>query len=271
MAFFRNYSNETVSRSVLEEKGQRQSVNRFHNSVGNEDVDLTSSEKEFDMNVDVRDQSEGEPDYANRLQNEEAANDSVEVRVSNMQPSGRRTAMTGKWGSTFWKDCQPMQSHGGSESGQDSDCRNVVGSEYNSSDGKEERLQSKPAAVSIVRTSRVLNDSEDFDGGDDEDNNDDADYEEDDGDEDDPDDADFEPDYAVTSGRAVNKDKDWDVEDSEEDDASEEELDPSDEDDSYYEKKPKVSRRGKGGHSVKSTKEHKFYHGTGRPRREIIF
>lgn len=63
------------------------------------------------------------------------------------------------------------------------------------------------------------------------------------------------------------QDKDWDVEDSEEDDASEVELDPSDEDDSYYEKKPKVSQRGKGGHSVKSTKERKFYHGTGRPRR----
>lgn len=235
MAFFRNYSNETVSRSVLEEKGQRQGLNRFHSSVGNEDVDLTSSEKEFDMNMDVRDRSEDEPDYVNRLQNEEAANDSVEVRVSNMQPSGRRTAMTGKWGSTFWKDCQPMQSRGGSESGQDSDCRNAVGSEYNSSEGKEERLdsedddgakdavkgqrghsdvpademlsdeyyeqdgeeqsdlihysglhhsrpQSKPAAVSIVRNSRVLNDSEDFDGGDDEDNNDDADYEEEDGD-----------------------------------------------------------------------------------------
>lgn len=40
-----------------------------------------------------------------------------------------------------------------------------------------------------------------------------------------------------------------------------------DDDDSYYAKKPKVSRRGKGGNNVKSTKERKFYHGTGRPRR----
>lgn len=64
-----------------------------------------------------------------------------------------------------------------------------------------------------------------------------------------------------------HQDKDWDIEDSEEDDASEEELDPSDEDDAYYEKKPKVSRRGKGGHGVKSTKERKFHHGTGRSRR----
>lgn len=238
MAFFRNYSNETVSRSALEEKGQGQSVNRIHNSVGNEDVDLTSSEKEFDMNMDVQDQSEGEPDYANR--NEIAANDSNGVGVSNSQPSGRRTAMTGKWGSTFWKDCQPMHNRGGSDSGQDSDCRNVVGSEYNSSDGRGERLdsedddgakdagkgqrghsdvpademlsdeyyeqdgeeqsdlmhysgfpnaigsnsrpQSKPAAINSVRTSRVLNDNEDFNGGDDDNNNDDADYEEEDGD-----------------------------------------------------------------------------------------
>uniref|UniRef100_A0A6P3YYV6 protein CHROMATIN REMODELING 5 isoform X1 n=1 Tax=Ziziphus jujuba TaxID=326968 RepID=A0A6P3YYV6_ZIZJJ len=325
MAFFRNYSNETVSRSVLEEKGQGQSVDRIHNSVGNEDVDFTSSEKEFDMNMDVQDQSEGEPDYANRLHNEVAANDSNGVGVSNFQPSGRRTAMAGKWGSTFWKDCQPMHTRGGSDSGQDSDYRNVVGSEYNSSDGRGERLdsedddgakdagkgqrghsdvpademlsdeyyeqdgeeqsdlmhysgfhnpvgsnsrpQSKPAAVNIVRTSRVLNDNEDSDGGDDDDNNDDADYEEEDGDEDDPDDADFEPDFGVTSGRSANKDKDWDVEDSEEDDASIDAQELSDEDDSYYAKKPKVSRRGKGGNNFKSIKERKFYYGTGRSRR----
>ena len=139
MAFFRNYSNETVSRSVLEEKGQGKSVDRIQ-SVGNEDVDVTSSEKEFDMNMDAHDQSEGELD--DRSQNEATVDDGG-IRVANLQPSGRRNAMAGKWGSTFWKDCQPMHSQNGSDSGQDSDCKIVDGSEYHSSDGREQRLDSE--------------------------------------------------------------------------------------------------------------------------------
>ena len=146
MALFRNYNNETVSQSVLEEKGHGQSVNRTRNSVVNEDVDATSSEKEFDMNMDVQYQSEGELNDANRLQNEGAANGSVNMRASNLQPSGRRTGIAGKWGSTFWKDCQPMTG-GGSDSGQDSksgsDYRNAEASEDNSLDGREDRLESE--------------------------------------------------------------------------------------------------------------------------------
>ncbi|KAL5565845.1 hypothetical protein UlMin_029009 [Ulmus minor] len=324
MAFFRNYSNEAVSRSVLEEKGPEKSVDRIHNSVGNEDVDMTSSEKEFDMNIDLHEQSEGEPDYANRMQNEAAPNDGAGLRDSNLQPSGKRNA-AGKWGSSFWKDCQPMRTQNGSDSGQDSDCRVVDGSEYNSSDVREERLDSedddepkykgkrqqgpsdvptdemlsdeyyeqdgkedsdlgnyrgfnssrqppKPAAVNknSVSSSRVLNDNEDFDEGDDDERiNDDAyaDYEEEDDDEDDPDDADFEPDYGVTTERTSNKDKVWEGEDSDEDDASDDELDVSDEDDSYNAKKPKGKQRGKSGRSVKSTRERKSFHGSTRQRR----
>lgn len=146
MAFFRNYSNETVSQSVLEEKGQGQSGNRTRSSVVNEDVDATSSEKEFDMNLDMQYQSEGELNDANRLQNEGAADGSVSMRASILQPSGRRTGIAGKWGSSFWKDCQPM-TRGGSDSGQDSksgsDYRNAEGSEDNSLDGREDRLESE--------------------------------------------------------------------------------------------------------------------------------
>lgn len=146
MAFFRNYTNETVSPGVLEEKGRRQTVDRTRSSVLNEDVDATSSEKEFDMNMDGQYPSEGEPYDGNRLQNEGAAADGVNIRESNLQPPGRRTAMAGKWGSTFWKDCQPM-TRGGSDSGQDSktgsDYGNAEGSEDNSLDGREDRLASE--------------------------------------------------------------------------------------------------------------------------------
>lgn len=141
MAFFRNYSNETVSQSVLEDKNRGQSVNRTRSAVVNEDLDAISSEKEFDMNMDLQYQSEGELNDDVGLQNGGAAAGAVNVRVSNLQPSGRRTGMAGKWGSTFWKDCQPMTG-GGSDSGQDSkngsDFRNVEGSEDNSSDGRED-------------------------------------------------------------------------------------------------------------------------------------
>ncbi|PON97641.1 histone H3-K9 methyltransferase [Trema orientale] len=326
MAFYRDFSNETVSRSVLEDKGQGKSVDRIHSSVGNEDVDVTSSEKEFDMNMDAQDQSEGELDDASRSQNEATGIDNG-ISAANLQASGRRNAMAGKWGSTFWKDCQPMHSQNGSDSGQDSDCKSVDGSEYNSSDGREQRLDSddddgpkdttkgqqgpsdvptdemlsdeyyeqdgkdqndlvhyrgfnhsigsnsrpqlKPAAgnKNTIRSSRVLNDTENFDHGDDDDNNnDDADYEEDE-DEDDPEDADFEPDYGIPSERTLKKDKDWEGVDSEEEDDSDNELDVSDEDDSYYAKKPKSKQRGKGGHIVKSTRERKSYQGSGRQRR----
>ncbi|GMN43748.1 hypothetical protein TIFTF001_012945 [Ficus carica] len=132
----------TISRSFLEEKDQGKSVNRIHNSVGNEDIDVNSSERDFDMNMDAQEQSEGEPDDASRPQNEATVNDGG-VRVGNLQPSGRRTAMAGKWGSTFWKDCQPMHPQNGSDSGQDSDSRNVDGSDYNSSDGRVQRLESE--------------------------------------------------------------------------------------------------------------------------------
>lgn len=41
----------------------------------------------------------------------------------------------------------------------------------------------------------------------------------------------------------------------------------SDEDDSYYAKKPKSKQRGKGGHNVRSTRDRKSYPGSGRQRR----
>lgn len=144
MAFFRNFTNETVSQSVLDDKGQGQTVDRI-SSVGNEDVDGTYGERDFDINMDVQYQSDGELDDTNRLQNESAADDHSGVRDLNLQPSGRRTALAGKWGSTFWKDCQPMGPNaGGSDSGQDSKCeyKNAEGSDDNSLDDRDDRLES---------------------------------------------------------------------------------------------------------------------------------
>ncbi|KAE8710591.1 Protein CHROMATIN REMODELING 5 [Hibiscus syriacus] len=123
---------------------------------------------------------------------------------------------------------------------------------FGNSVGLNTRPQSKHVSVStnVSRSSRALN-NHNYDVEDDVD----ADYEEED--EDDPDDADFEPDYGLASSCAGNKDKDWDGEDSVEDN-SHGDLDVSDEDDSYYKKKPKGRQQIKvGRNNVKSTREHK--------------
>ena len=139
MAFFRNYTNEAVSQIVLEGKRQGQGVGRM---LGNEDVDLTSSERELDMNTDV--QYESEPDDVARLQSNVACNHDAGVSNSELQPSGRKN-VAGKWGSSFWKDCQPMGAPGASDSGQDSksEDRNAEGSEDNVSNGRDDRLDSE--------------------------------------------------------------------------------------------------------------------------------
>ncbi|KAJ9146561.1 hypothetical protein P3X46_028810 [Hevea brasiliensis] len=139
MAFFRNYSNQTVSHGVLEEKAQGQRIGRM---AGNEDIDVTSIEREFNINMDAQYESEGED--AGRMQGDAAADNGIGVSNSHVQSSGRRNA-AGKWGSTFWKDCQPMGAQAASDSGHDSksDYKNVEGSEDNVSDGRDDRLESE--------------------------------------------------------------------------------------------------------------------------------
>ncbi|XVF04811.1 hypothetical protein REPUB_Repub05bG0117700 [Reevesia pubescens] len=270
--------------------------------------------------MDAQYQSDGEPDDGVRLHNEVAADNGAGASNLNFQPSGRRIA-PGKWGSTFWKDCQPMDHQVGSDSGPDSkaDHKNLEGSEYNSSDYRDDRLESeddeaqkeagkaqrghsdvpademlsdeyyeqdgeeqsdtmhfrgfsnsvglntrphsKPVSVSstVSRSSRALN-NRNYDDEDDNNNNDDADAdyeEEEDEDEDDPDDADFEPDNGVERGHARNKDKDWDGEDSEEEDNGDGDVEVSDEEDSYYKKKPNGGQRVKVGRNVKPTRDSK--------------
>ncbi|KAK8595957.1 hypothetical protein V6N13_000626 [Hibiscus sabdariffa] len=314
MSFFWNYSNDSVSHDVLEEKSQGQNISRIQGSVGNDDVGGAYSEREFDINAQCH--SGGEQDGAVSLHNEVGTDNGAGVSNLNFQQTGRRVA-PGKWGSTFWKDCQPMGRQGGSDSGQDSksDHKNLEASEYNSSDerlesegdvaqkgkaqrshsdvpademlsdeyyeqdgdeqrdtmhyrgfnnavGLNARPNSKPVSVSntVSKSSRALNNRDYYD----EENYDDADYEEEEEeeeDEDDPDDADFEPDYGVASGFAgnefVKQDKDWDGEDSEEEDNSDGDEDITDEEDSYYRKKPKGVQRVKVGLGPKPTRERK--------------
>ncbi|KAK9274029.1 hypothetical protein L1049_018843 [Liquidambar formosana] len=171
MAFFRNYSNEAVSHSVLDEKGQGQSVDRVHSSVANEDVDVSMSEKEFELKMDEQYQSDGEINDTSRLQNEAGADDGVDMRVSNSQPSARRTALAGKWGSNFWKDCQPMGPREGSESGQESksgsDYRNGEGSDDNSSedyDGQKEVGKSQRGQTDVPADEMLSDDYYEQDG-----------------------------------------------------------------------------------------------------------
>ncbi|KAF2291879.1 hypothetical protein GH714_035972 [Hevea brasiliensis] len=199
MAFFRSYSNQTVSHSVLEEKGQEQRIGRMG---GNDDIDVISSEREFDINMDAQYESEGE--NAGRMQGDAAPDNGVGVSNSHvLQSSGRRNA-AGKWGSTFWKDCQPLGAQVASDSGHDSksDYKNVEGSEDNISDGRDDRLESEdedgqkevgkgPKGHSDVPADEMLSDE----------------YYEQDGEDqkDDPDDADFDPDYGVASSHVGNK------------------------------------------------------------------
>ncbi|CAN1170496.1 Protein CHROMATIN REMODELING 5 [Linum perenne] len=138
MAFFRNYSPETLSNCAPEEKGQ--SLGRM---VGSEDVDVTSSEREFDMNIDAPYESEAELGDS-RMQNDGVPDHEAGASNSHFQPSGKRN-VSGKWGSSFWKDCRPMGPQGASDSGQDSksDLKIVEGSENNISDGQEDRLESE--------------------------------------------------------------------------------------------------------------------------------
>ncbi|XLT05817.1 hypothetical protein HN51_044566, partial [Arachis hypogaea] len=50
---------------VIKDKDEEQNVDRVLISVGNDCVDATSSEEEFDMNMVAQYQSDGEPDWTN--------------------------------------------------------------------------------------------------------------------------------------------------------------------------------------------------------------
>lgn len=146
MAFFRNYSNDTVSHNVLDENEERQNAATFQSSPLNEDVDGTYSERGFDMNMDVQYQSDAERGCSIRQQNQTTIdNVAGPVDDSHYQPSGRRLGVSGRWGSTFWKDCQPMGQREGSDPAKDSQSgyKEAYHSEDNLSHDRSEKFDSE--------------------------------------------------------------------------------------------------------------------------------
>ncbi|KAL4590633.1 hypothetical protein LXL04_003570 [Taraxacum kok-saghyz] len=281
MAFFRNYTNGTVSEDVLNDKSQGRTIERAESLVGGVDLETTSSiNKGFATRMeDGQYRGDGAAEDDDSLLNLTASN------ATTRKPTGR-------WGSTFWKDCQPMHQKQGSESGQES----KSSSAYNNEDGSGNDLSEVDKANKGQNVDEMLSDDYyELDGDDQSDskhhkllnnaagynsipqqgvsaNNfvsrknlknssrgayvEDADFEDDDEeeeDEDDPADADFDPDLVTTSvgrGKKVNDD-DWDGEDLEEEDNSEDdELDISDDD--FY-KKPSGMQRQKRGRSISKT------------------
>ena len=146
MAFFRDYSAETVTNRAMDEKSGNHTGNRPHSPI---EIDLNSSENDFEMKLDGHYQSDGEAD-PNRLHNEMAVNNGADLSTS--QTYGRRTGgSAGKWGSTFWSGRLPVGSHDISDSGHESrsgsEYRNDEGSEGNSSGGGEDQLESDDCDV----------------------------------------------------------------------------------------------------------------------------
>ncbi|CAN8257999.1 unnamed protein product [Cochlearia groenlandica] len=141
MAFFRNYSNDTASRNVLDENEDPQTAANFQSSPLNEDMDATYSERGFDMNLDVQYHSDAEPTFSNRQENQTTVGNIADGVDSHNQPPGRRMGVSGKWGSTFWKDCQPMGQREGSESAKYS--QSEYKDEYQSEDNHSNDLSNK--------------------------------------------------------------------------------------------------------------------------------
>ncbi|XP_059288014.1 protein CHROMATIN REMODELING 5 isoform X1 [Lycium ferocissimum] len=283
MAFYRNYSNETVT---LDDKSQgEQSMQGIHQDVGNEELEGSLSDN----------------DDNGQLQDEVGVE--VETAAEDQVPPGRRVNLAGKWGSGFWKDCQPMGPSGRSGSGEES----KSGSEYKNeeefdevSDGREDQLESEDEGrrkemgkSRNVPVDEMLSDEYYEQDGDDQSDSlhyraanpssgysskpqsrpvvaskyagrkskaskgqyDDeyADYEDDDSeDEDDPDD----PDYGSTGrGKGIkDKDDDWEGGESDEVNSDDDEMGISDEDEEYY-RKPQGKQKNRATHSVKSTRE----------------
>lgn len=130
MALYRNLSSGTVEQSALNEE------NHSHLSIHNNNTHRNFGNSGRD-NEEIL-----EPILSNKSGEYGGSN----FRAENThQPSTRSANAVGKWGSSFWKDCQPMESHRGLESGEES----KSGSEYKGSElegdsnGVEDRIDSE--------------------------------------------------------------------------------------------------------------------------------
>lgn len=127
MAFYRNYSTEPVSEGVLDEKGLGGDMEKDEGIVGNDDAALSDGEFEVDLKAQYRTARETHDGV--KLQDDVAASDGA---LPNLQVSTKTTGLSARWGSTFWKDCQPTLP--GSESGYESKSN----SEYRDEEGSED-------------------------------------------------------------------------------------------------------------------------------------
>lgn len=131
---------------LMNEKGEDNGVDRVHSPL---DLEVCLSDKDVGGKMDDQYQSEEEPvdDDASRLKDGEVGTNPSGREMQTFQQHGRKTTMVGKWGSTFWMDCQPMPAREGSESeheckDMDSNYRSGERSDGNSYDGKTNRLES---------------------------------------------------------------------------------------------------------------------------------
>ncbi|KAK9053416.1 hypothetical protein SSX86_030050 [Deinandra increscens subsp. villosa] len=276
MAFFRNYTNATVSDGDFNDnRPAGGTLEKLESIAGNHDLETTSSmDKGFTTKITPLNESMTDGDNL--------------LNLTDTNTNARKTA--GKWGSTFWKDCQPMHHRRGSESGHES----KSSSGYNFEDGSANDFSEVNKGQNVDEM--LSDDYYELDG---DDQNDsmhhklvnttagynsiprphvaahnflsrnkskassrveyvqDADFEDDEEeeDEDDPADADFDPDLITTSvgrGKKVH-DEDWDGEDLDEDDNFEDdELDISD--DNIYKKARGMQRQKRGSKSSRELK-----------------
>ncbi|KAJ0726583.1 putative DNA helicase chromatin remodeling SNF2 family [Helianthus annuus] len=282
MAFFRNYTNATVSDGDLNDKRPGGSIERLENIIGNDDMETTSGmDKGFTTKIKSLNESVAEDD-----------GNLLNLTDTNTTTTMRKTS--GKWGSTFWKDCQPMHQGRGSDSGQESksssgynvedgSCNDLsevnkgqnvdemLSDDYYELDGDEQndsmhhKLVNNAAGYNSIPQRHVAahnflsrNKSKASFGSE---YVQDADFEDDEEeeDEDDPADADFDPDLVTTSvgrGKKVD-DEDWDGVDLEEDDNFEDdEFDISDDD--IYKKARGMQRQKRGSKSSREPKPSTF-------------
>ncbi|KAG9443646.1 hypothetical protein H6P81_014986 [Aristolochia fimbriata] len=139
MAFFRDTRNQTDSNDIFGDKGQDNDTERVYSSVGNGYLGMNSSDKEDEVKTASHHyQSDEETvEDSTRLQNGATGASHVDRGEVNFAQSGRRAALVGKWGSSFWKDCKPMFSKDTSDTkNEDSDYKHEAAWDENCSDSE---------------------------------------------------------------------------------------------------------------------------------------
>ncbi|XP_068661626.1 protein CHROMATIN REMODELING 5-like isoform X2 [Aristolochia californica] len=138
MAFFRDSRNQTDSSHIFGDKGQDSGIERVYSSVENGYVGMNSSDKEDEVKIANHYPSDEEAvEDSSRLDNGAKSASHVDRGEANFAQSGRRAALVGKWGSSFWKDCKPMFCKDMSDTkNEDSDYKHEVAWDENCSDSE---------------------------------------------------------------------------------------------------------------------------------------